>query len=46
MDVYDHVQAGYLMQAAMVMATVVYSATTRAEMMPREPLPQARPLKS
>jgi carboxypeptidase Q len=45
MDVYDHTQAGDLMQAAAVMATVVYDAATRAEMMPRKPLPEPRPLK-
>jgi carboxypeptidase Q len=45
MDVYDHTQSGDLMQAAAVMATVVYNAATRAEMMPRKPLPQPRPLK-
>ncbi|HVN78193.1 MAG TPA: M20/M25/M40 family metallo-hydrolase [Terriglobia bacterium] len=45
MDVYDHTQAGDLMQAAAVMATVVYSAATRAEMVPRKPLPEPHPLK-
>jgi len=45
MDVYDHTQPGDLMQAAAVMATVVYNAATRAEMVPRKPLPEPRPLK-
>ncbi len=45
MDVYDHTQAGDLMQAAAVMATVVYNAATRAEKVPRKPLPEPRPLK-
>jgi len=44
MDVYDHAQAGDLMQAAAVMATAVYNAATRAEMIPRKPLPKPRPL--
>ena len=45
MDVYDHTQPGDLMQAAAVMATVVYNAATRAAMVPRKPLPEPRPLK-
>jgi Zn-dependent M28 family amino/carboxypeptidase len=45
MDVYDHTQAGDLMQAAAVMATVVYSAATRSEMVPRKPPPEPHPLK-
>jgi hypothetical protein len=45
MDVYDHTQPGDLMQAAAVMATVVYNAATRTEMVPRKPLPEPRPLK-
>jgi Zn-dependent M28 family amino/carboxypeptidase len=45
MDVYDHAQPGDLMQAAAVMATVVYNAANRTEMMPRKPLPKPRPLK-
>ena len=44
MDVYDHAQPGDLMQAAAVMATVVYNAATRAEMVPRKPLPTPHPL--
>jgi carboxypeptidase Q len=44
MDVYDHVQPADLIQAAAVMATVVYNAATRAEMVPRKPLPEPRPL--
>jgi len=45
MDLYDHTQPGDLMQAAAVMATVVYNAATRTEMVPRKPLPEPRPLK-
>jgi carboxypeptidase Q len=40
LDTYDHAQAADLMQAAAVMATCVYQAATRAEMLPRKPLPQ------
>lgn len=38
-DTLDHVQAADLMQAAAVIATVVYEAANRAEMLPRKPLP-------
>ena len=40
MDVYDHAIPGDLMQAAAVIASVVYDAATRAEMLPRKPLPK------
>jgi carboxypeptidase Q len=40
MDVYDHAQAGDLMQCAAVIASLVYDAATRAEMLPRKPLPK------
>lgn len=43
MDVYDHTQAPDLMQAAAVMASVIYHAANRAEMMPRKPLPEPEP---
>jgi hypothetical protein len=39
MDTLDHVQAADLMQAAAVIATVVYEAANRPEMLPRKPLP-------
>ena len=45
LDVYDHVVPGDLMQAAAVMASVVYHAATREEMMPRKPLPPPIPKK-
>ena len=45
MDVYDHVQAGDLMQAAAIMASFVYTAATREEMLPRKPLPKPQPEK-
>ncbi len=43
MDVYDHVQAPDLMQAAAVVASVVYHAANREEMLPRPPLPKPQP---
>jgi carboxypeptidase Q len=39
MDVYDHAIAADLMQAAAIIASVVYDAATRPEMLPRKPLP-------
>lgn len=39
LDVYDHAVPSDLMQAAAVMASFVYHAATRPEMLPREPLP-------
>jgi hypothetical protein len=44
-DDVGHIIPGDLMQAAAVMATSVYLAATRAEMMPRKPLPAALPSK-
>ena len=43
MDTLDHVQAADLMQAAGVVASVVYSAANRAEMLPRKELPKPHP---
>jgi carboxypeptidase Q len=43
MDVYDHVQAGDLMQASAIMAAFVYDTAMRAEMLPRKPLPKPQP---
>ena len=40
MDVYDHAIAGDLMQCAAVIASIVYDAATRPEMLPRKPLPK------
>ncbi|MBV8820646.1 MAG: M20/M25/M40 family metallo-hydrolase [Acidobacteriaceae bacterium] len=40
MDVYDHAQAGDLMQASAVIATCVYETATRADKLPRKPLPK------
>jgi hypothetical protein len=43
LDVYDHIQAGDLMQASAVLASVVYDAATRPAMLPRKPLPKPLP---
>jgi hypothetical protein len=43
MDVYDHIQAGDLMQASAIMASFVYNAAMRDEMLPRKPLPKPQP---
>ncbi len=43
MDTYDHIRAADLMQAAAVIATVVYDAANRPEMLPRKALPKATP---
>ena len=43
MDNYDRIQAGDLMQASAIMASCVYNTATRAEMLPRKPLPKAQP---
>jgi hypothetical protein len=43
MDVFDHVQAGDLMQASAIMASFVYNAAMRDEMLPRKPLPKPQP---
>jgi hypothetical protein len=45
-DDVGHVLPGDLMQAAAVMATAVYHAAQREEMMPRKPLPQPLPPKN
>jgi hypothetical protein len=42
-DVFDHLQAGDLMEASAIMAAVVYDAATRDEMLPRKPLPKPQP---
>ena len=43
MDTYDHLQGPDLMQAAAVIASVVYDAANRAEMLPRRELPKPQP---
>ena len=43
MDVYDHASENDLKQAATIVASFVYLAANRSEMMPRKSLPSARP---
>ena len=43
MDTYDHVQETDLKQAAAIIASFVYNAATRPEMLPRKPLPKPAP---
>jgi len=43
MDVYDRVQAADLRQAAAIVASFVYNAATRPDLLPRKPLPAAPP---
>ena len=43
MDVYDRLVPGDLMQASAIIASVVYHAATRPEMLPRKPLPKPQP---
>ena len=40
MDVYDRIQAGDLMQASAVIASLVYHTAVRDQMLPRKPLPK------
>jgi hypothetical protein len=42
MDVYDRIQPGDLMQAAVIMASMVYHTAMRDELLPRKPLPAPR----
>jgi carboxypeptidase Q len=43
MDLYDRVQAADLRQAAAIIASFVYNAATRPDLLPRKPLPSAQP---
>ncbi len=43
MDVYDRIQPGDLMQASAIIASMVYNTAMRPDMLPRKPLPVARP---
>jgi hypothetical protein len=43
MDVYDRIQRGDAMQMSAVVASLVYHAATRPEMLPRKPLPRSVP---
>lgn len=44
MDLYDRLQAGDLMEASAVIATMVYQTAMRDEQLPRKPLPKATPV--
>src|SRR5947208_7335255 len=43
MDVYERLQREDLMQASVVIATFVYQAAMRDQMMPRKPMPKDEP---
>jgi hypothetical protein len=43
MDVYDRVQRADMSQMAAIVASFVYNAATRDEMLPRKPLPKPQP---
>jgi carboxypeptidase Q len=43
MDVYDRIQKGDLMQISAIVASFVYDAANREEMLPRKPLPKPNP---
>ncbi len=43
LDVFDHARREDLMQASVVLASFLYHAATRAEPLPRKPMPQAPP---
>jgi len=43
LDVYDHIVPADLMQASAILASFVYEAATRPDMLPRKPLPKPLP---
>ena len=45
LDTVDHIVPGDLMQAAAILATIVYHTANRPELMPRKPLPEPLPEK-
>ena len=45
LDVYDHLQAADLMQAAAIVASFAYNAANRPALLPRKPLPKPLPPK-
>lgn len=45
LDVYDRIQPGDLMQAAAIIASLVYDTAQRPDMLPRKPLPSPQPVK-
>ena len=44
MDAYDRAQAADLIQASIIVASFVYQAANRDELLPRKPLPKPQPL--
>lgn len=46
MDVYDRLQAGDLMQNAVIIASFVYETANREQLLPRKPLPAPQPAPS
>lgn len=42
MDLYDRIQPGDMMQAAAIMASVVYHTAMKDDLLPRKPLPRLR----
>lgn len=45
LDVYDHAEPGDLMQASAILASFVYNAAMRENLLPRKPLPKPLPPK-
>jgi hypothetical protein len=45
MDVYDRLQTADMMKNAVIVASFVYEAANRDQMLPRKPLPKAEPPK-
>jgi carboxypeptidase Q len=43
MDVFDRIQKGDLMQISAIVASFVYHAANRDDMLPRKPLPKPQP---
>jgi carboxypeptidase Q len=46
MDVYDRLQTADMMKNAVIVASFVYQAANRDQMLPRKPLPKAAPPKT
>jgi len=44
MDVYDRLQTSDMMKNAVIVASFVYEAANRDQMLPRKPLPKAAPV--
>jgi hypothetical protein len=43
MDVYDRIQAADMMQNAVIVASFVYHAANRDQLLPRKPMPKPAP---